>query len=75
MTEREVVLKLYEIEREGAAARDSGAVCPYPGNSLFHYIHSVGWLKRDLQLALCRAKPSYRESQRNSVTEEHLNNA
>lgn len=49
--------------KEGELARDTGAVNPHPANTIAGYMHGCGWLKRDLQLCLARAKPGYRRSQ------------
>lgn len=63
ITEQQVVDQLNAWYSEGSKCRDEGTRCPYPGNTLQHYMHSMGWLKRDLQLALCKTDPIYRESQ------------
>jgi hypothetical protein len=63
LTEREIILELERWSEEGRRSRDEGFVCPYQGNTLAHYMHGQGWLRRDLQLALCRADPAYRASQ------------
>lgn len=63
LTERQVCAKLHQWEKEGAKSRDTGEGSPYGGNSLAHYMHSLGWVKRDLQLALCDRDEGYRRTQ------------
>jgi hypothetical protein len=65
LAEREIIEALERWSKEGAKSRDDLTVCPHPGGSLAHYMHSQGWLQRDLQLALCRADAGYRASQIN----------
>lgn len=60
---RAEVLALHEWLKEGQLARDTGERNPHPVNSIQFYMHSAGWLQRDLQLCLARANPVYRESQ------------
>ena len=55
--------RIHAIFKEGARARRTGTVNPYPGGSLFGQIHCYGWVQEDLRLALMDAKPSYREDQ------------
>lgn len=53
--------KYLDVVSEGAASRDSGEHSPYHGHSLEHCLHGIGWVQRDLRLALDQAnrKPSY----------------
>lgn len=72
--DREINVRLYGWHKEGARARDTGAPCPYPANSIQSAQHSAGWLTRDLQLALARYNPRYRAEQLRfgSITEEGI---
>lgn len=63
LDEREIIKALERWREEGRKSRDDGTVCPYPANTLAYYMHGCGWLRRDLQLALCRSNPAYRQSQ------------
>lgn len=63
LSERQIVEHLNRWYKEGSAGRDSGMANAHPGNSVAHFMSSLGWLKRDLQLALCRADPAYRAQQ------------
>lgn len=55
---------------EGAKARREGTPNTYRGNSLEHLLHSQGWLKEDLRLALIDASPPYARSQGFSVQDK-----
>ena len=48
--------RLLDVIREGERARDSGASSPYHGHSLEHCLHATGWVKRDLRIALDKAR-------------------
>lgn len=54
--------RFLDVIKEGGTARDAGTGSPYHGHSLEHCLHSVGWVSRDLRLALeesrSRAAPS-----------------
>lgn len=45
-----------DVVNEGAAARDTGTGSPYHGHSLEHCLHAIGWVQRDLRLALDAAR-------------------
>jgi hypothetical protein len=62
-TEADVIEQLEQWRKQGAVARDTGKVGPYPTKTLAAYMHTQGWLCRDLQLALARANPRYRNEQ------------
>lgn len=75
LTEKQINEKQHAWYKEGAKCRDTpGAVCPYPANTIAHAQHSMGWLARDLQLALARYNPRYRASQlhNGNITEEGI---
>ncbi len=73
-TERELTGDMYKIVKEGMKCRDTpDAVNPHRANSIEQFLHMQGWLIRDLQIALCRADPKYRATQKNSVSDELLN--
>ena len=63
MTEKETIEHLEMWYKQGSTARDNGTVNPHMVGTLAGYMHHHGWLKRDLQLALCKANPSYAQSQ------------
>lgn len=54
--------RFLDVIKEGGTARDAGTGSPYHGHSLEHCLHAVGWVSRDLRLALeesrSRAAPS-----------------
>ncbi len=52
---------LLDVVRAGEKARDSGAGSPYHGHSLEHCLHAIGWVKRDLRIALDEAKAALTE--------------
>jgi len=57
-------IELLEVwQKQGAQDRDDLAICPYAAGTIAHYMHALGWLRRDLQLALCVARPAYGKSQ------------
>ena len=62
MDEREITNYLYGIIKEGMEARRTGARCKY-NTGLKHMLHSVGWVREDLRIALMRSDPSYAASQ------------
>lgn len=62
-TEQAVIDAMYVVIKEGETCRDKGTPCPYGGNTVEHFLHSQGWLKRDLQLALIKSDPRYAASQ------------
>ncbi len=68
------IKQLDEWLKEGALARDTGSKSPGEINTIRHFMNITGWVKRDLQLALCRAKPGYRNSQLacGNITEEGI---
>lgn len=74
MTETEVIDELETLRKEGSLARDTGTANPYPVGTLASYMHATGWVRRDLQLGLARARPSYRKFQivAGSITEEGI---
>lgn len=45
-----------DVIKEGEMARESGTGSPYHGHSLEHCLHAVGWVHRDLRIALDQAK-------------------
>jgi hypothetical protein len=63
LTEHEIIEALDRWSEEGRRSRDTGTVCPYKAGTLAYYMHGCGWLRRDLQLALCRSNNGYREAQ------------
>lgn len=64
LTEREVATWCYAVVKEGAAARVSGASCPFPAKQeLRSMLHSIGWVQEDLRQALMKADPVYRANQ------------
>ena len=63
MTDKETIDQIFVWLKEGENARDTGQGSSYNGQSLAHQLHSYGWVKRDLQLALCVAKPTYGQEQ------------
>jgi hypothetical protein len=63
MTDKETIDQIFAWLKEGENARDTCQGSPYSGQSLAHQLHAYGWVKRDLQLALCVAKPSYSQEQ------------
>lgn len=65
MTEQETIDQLDAWRKTGALCRDKGpnGTNPFRPNTLAAYMHIQGWLERDLQLCLARAKPSYRNAQ------------
>lgn len=68
LNEPQIINALERWRKEGAKARDDLTTCPYIGGTVQHYMHSQGWLQRDLQLGLCRADAGYRASQINGGT-------
>lgn len=44
--------RLIDVFNEGGKARDEGKSSPYHGHSLEHCLHAMGWVQRDLRLAL-----------------------
>ena len=50
------------IVGEGIRARDGGDGGAYVGNTIEHYLHSVGWVQRDLRLALDSARKDLGET-------------
>lgn len=61
--EKQTIKMILDLMKAGEHARDTGQSNPHKPNTLWAMLHVSGWLKRDLQLALCRAKPSYRAQQ------------
>ena len=43
---------LLDVINEGEKARETGNSSPYHGHSLEHCLHAIGWVYRDLRLAL-----------------------
>jgi len=63
LSEPQVVDQLESWLKQGRVARDNATPCPHPANTIAYYQHMTGWHIRDLQLALCVAKPSYGREQ------------
>lgn len=61
--EKQTIKMVLELIQAGSLARDTQAHNPHKVNTMQYFLHVEGWLKRDLQLALCRANPSYRAQQ------------
>ena len=55
--------RLHAVFKAGAQARRDGTVTPYPANNLLGQIHSYGWVREDLRLALMKANPVYLANQ------------
>lgn len=74
MTDKETIDQIFAWLKEGENARDTGQGSTHNGQSLAHQLFAYGWVRRDLQLALCVAKPSYGQEQLRfgNVTESHL---
>lgn len=49
--------QISSLVKDGQLARDSGTGSPHNGASIAHYLHCVGWVQRDLRLALDAASP------------------
>jgi hypothetical protein len=47
--------RLLDVVNEGRVARDNGTGSPYHGHSLEHCLHAIGWVQRDLRIALDKA--------------------
>lgn len=57
-----LIEQLYKWLKEGQASRDTpGKTSPYSTGTIQHYMCMTGWLQRDLQLALARYNPGYRQ--------------
>jgi len=63
LSERDICDRLYAILGEGQRARFLGQSNPYPANTLFSMMHSIGWLQEDLRRGLMRSDQKYREEQ------------
>jgi hypothetical protein len=63
LDEAQIIDALEGWRKVGSIDRDTGAVCPYKAGTLAYYMHGCGWLRRDLQLALCRSNEGYRRAQ------------
>lgn len=55
--------EIFAALKQGEKSFDHATPSPYSGGSIEHQIHAYGWVKRDLQIGLCKAKPSYGEEQ------------
>lgn len=63
LSEREICEKLYSVFKEGEQLREEGTPNKYPANTLFYMMSVLGWVQKDLQLALMKASPVYRKNQ------------
>ena len=77
LSEEELTKILYAKLQEGEEARKIGKCNPYKPNTLSNMLHSYGWVREDLRIALMRSNENYEKGQNScgqgldSIEEKH----